>query len=1157
MEDIRLYLTDIQKELDVPQDRQFPLALNFTAGSLKNIEARTSNYSLEFRIPATKTNKSALGHLDLSTVDDSQSNILSKHPCVVKTQGMPIFTGDFKLLGVVNDRGFEEFKCILLGSNVDWAEILKDKKLNDYDWGNLTLSKNNIVTSWSNTYVDGYTFPLINYGAWTSAKEIKTEDFRPAIFMRSLFEKAFADTDIDYSLQVDTEADDFFHATNNPVSSQVIFPYTGDNWKLPESTVTNLDFTANNTNEQTIPVDSILAEEFLAAPETGQGTTSIPATSDRLSGAGSTLSDNSSSMRLFVSETNGGGNQPIDFSAITPDSYAIVPFANNANIKTPQPFVCRIIGFGYANYEGSETNGTRGYIDVITSVGGANQVNKEPLPTNIYTTAVVNALGGLERPTPFKVRIAKIYAGDENPFDIDFNTVSGAGSSNFSTSTDKFTAPIATSMNFNYTAKAFSYERAGISVNPNLGAFTFRLLRQSGSEIRVIGEDRIVPSASNESGETVNFPITYTVFGQQKTINIQANLYNINFQSDRVDLQAGDTVWVDVVGEHTDTSRINALFYNQASEKGDRSQTILRVRNSELTPVVQEEIIKGANLDVETVLDDRYSVLDYIKGCIHAFNLMVETDPITKVIKMKTRDEYYKANSEAIDWTDKIDSKKQYVIDYLDFYKRDIIFKFKDDSSDGHMKETNKVLGYIKGSQEDDIGDRFQKGTTSFENPLFAYTDIYLDNSPNLMSEGFEFGAGFYLPRMWTTFSSNFDAPSVSTKFLPRILLYSYTAHQTATGEAEAWKFEGDNYTSMPTALPHDCGSNAPELNFDIHLGYNNVDAGDTGLVRNYYQNTISTIEKSTRLSVPVNLTFKDIANFDITKPIYIERPAQIKGYWLVDKVNNFLPTSVLTTEVELTKRVEYDIRELPTDTEDNAPAAAQNWNVQGSESKVVGKELTGDNNYKARLAEDLKKATDRAIVEDNANKGRTSASIEAIEALGNYSKYSAADATNSSDEKWSYGRQNDEEEFEAAAEADLRNSWKDSKSVVGLAEDTGKAKNQYKKALTKGGNLSASVVSRGSGNISSLNSGNIVTGRNNIAMGQNQFVTGQFARVDMNTSFAVGSGKGALDRSNAFSVSRDGIVREGGGALVEQRDDLGYDQVYEEVNGEIIKVTL
>ena len=251
MADIQLLLDDNQYRIDVSQDRRFPLSLNYSTGTMQNIETRTADYSLEFRIPANKQNKSAMKHLESTNVLDSDDSILARTACTVLADGMPIFRGDFKLLGTTNDRGHEEFNCIILGAAMSWVEGMSTKTLRDYDWGTISYDKATIEDYWyykvfpsspptSRTAVsskddNGITFPLVCYGAWSGGNRVWEKDMRPAVFMRSLFEKAF--TAEGYKLQTDTDADDFFHSTNNSIMDKIVFPFTGDRMKATDAAV--------------------------------------------------------------------------------------------------------------------------------------------------------------------------------------------------------------------------------------------------------------------------------------------------------------------------------------------------------------------------------------------------------------------------------------------------------------------------------------------------------------------------------------------------------------------------------------------------------------------------------------------------------------------------------------------------------------------------------------------------------------------------------------------------------------------------------------------------------------------------------------------------------------------------------------------------------
>ena len=94
-------------------------------------------------------------------------------------------------------------------------------------------------------------------------------------------------------------------------------------------------------------------------------------------------------------------------------------------------------------------------------------------------------------------------------------------------------------------------------------------------------------------------------------------------------------------------------------------------------------------------------------------------------------------------------------------------------------------------------------------------------------------------------------------------------------------------------------------------------------------------------------------------------------------------------------------------------------------------------------------------------------------------------------------------------------------------------------------------------GNASIPNSANLVTGTHNKAWGSNQTVMGTYADASAGLSFAVGAGKEGSPY-NAFSIDKFGVVKQGGGFLIEKlgAEDIQQD-VYEEINGQLTKITI
>jgi hypothetical protein len=1117
MADIKLQLVDLGVELDVPQDRQFPVAITFTSATLKDIESRSSDYTLEFRVPATKRNKSGLDHLDSSNVEDG-NNILKRTPCVVKSDGMPIFRGDFKLMGIVDDRGYKEFKCIILGHAQDWAEGMKNKTLQSYDWGtSFTYNKANVEATWTNDYTDGYVFPLINYGAWKYANKVKAEEFRPAIFMRSLFEKAF--TAEGYTLQTDTDADDFFHTANNPIMDTVVIPYTGETFKLEETVVNDNTFEASESTRILYKAEAKVVSVKDVYPKSVRFTSGTKQIREGLDSAG--VEVNASSVRRVFLDS------PL-LLTLNENHYVVIHTCNSGtainnlpNINTPEGKVFQIVDYGevyesdpYGDNTGTEA-GTKYFLDLLTFDENDNDI-----------VLNINASQQVEK---FKIQICSIVSGDDDPFTINFSSVTGTGSSEFSTTTNKYTAPTALRAKFRFDCKFFT-SRGFINdkvVDINEGDYQFRVIHKRGSTESVRGFERI-------------FGTQISNIDEYETLGYRFAVQKVGFESSLIDLQAGDEVYVDVVSRWVSATPVNRSLRTTIAGKGYEQKCF--VTEATLSSIPQFDVIEGGVFDIPDMLDDRYSTLMYLKGCLHAFNLLVETDVASRTVKIKTRDDFYGDKADALDWTDKVDTKKQYVIDYLDYYKQFLDFTFKDDSADGHANAISDIEEKKLGSYRDDIGERFAEGIQKMQNPLFAYTYHIADLSVGDTA----LNRPVYLSRLWKEYSANSLAPPKSYNFQPRLLFYKFSAqHPNAY-----FNYDGDQKIGIPAALPCSFGSNTPSLTIDQHLGYNST-ANASGLYKNFYEKTANTIEKGTKLTLPVVLTNTDILNFNISKIIYLSYPEEIKGYWIVDSVKNYLPTTTVSTTVELIKLEEFDARIETGESqlEEERPFLNE-WKVEGESQSDSGAGRIGKGKYDAEFEEASQFSSDRVIVGD-AERGSETQKQTTINTIG-VGKAGGGIRSNSS--KWSQGKVDEEAESDAREQQRI-DSFENDKGKYGVENVQDLRKNKLP-VYSGGNNVDASQVQSSRGN-TSVRGGNTVMGRGNTAVGDNQTVVGQFSAPAPNASFAVGSGRNAQDKATAFSVDKSGIVREGRGGMVEQRDDGGYDQVWEEVNGEIVKVNL
>jgi len=1063
MADIRLFLPDLDAELDVAQDRQFPLALNYTAGSLRDINNRTTNFSLELRIPANKNNKTALKHLNDTNVLDG-SSILSKTSVMVKADGIPIFTGDFKLLGSVNDRGHEEFKCILLGDGMDWAEGMRNKTPRDYNWGSISsYDKATIESYWldganpataKTTANNGIQFPLINYGAWTGSggTSVNPQDLKPAMYMRSFFEKAFNAEG--YSIQMDTDANDFFNTSTNPMMDRVVFPFTGMGWTTSDADSDLYTTESTYTDQKSYTWNTTLVSRVNIRKATVDVKDAVYQSSQFGDDQSIDFNKNDTVVRFTTY-----GDESALFQSLGSNNYAIVDYYDD-DFDTPKGKVWEILKW-----------------ETTTRLNGVKSTDFWVL-TDITNADYEFFLGKYQRKGG-SLSIVEVQQAE--PKKLDFDTSDSEGVL-FNSATDEFTANSSSLCNFSFQCRLAGVDTGYV----NSGSYEIKVVRKRGTtEVELASE---IINATNLDED----PIEVVKYQPNPFISPKdLNFINLGFETGNVPLQSGDKIWVEINGVPEDFSTTYSIMSD--ANVNDVTSITAYVKNAVLKSIPTNDIQDGYNLgNIASVLDDRYKSLDYIKGCIHAFNLLIDTDPNAKIVRIKTRDNFYNSQTNAVDWTSKIDLKKQYVIDYLDDYKRNLIFKFKDDSADGYLKERNALAENVAGEYEYPLSVRFDEGDQKMENPLFAYT-YHMGDS--LIINQRESATGketppVWMARLWKEYTSNNKPPTQAFDFMPRLLYYDYRIQQSG----QKWNWAGTTLSYVPSALPNAFSAlTTSDPEFTINLGYN--DWNETGLFNTFYNKTANTIEKSTRASIPMRLTFKDISTLDLTKLIYISQPADLKGYYILDRVKNFLPSANVTTQVELVKKEDYSI--------------------SANDSTQDGVDV----DWSADSLEDPRTWSDRGTT------------------------------------KWETGKGVDEQETIDAFSRDQELNVKNDRNVAGLGDIEGALKDsREKKSFKERGEQSA--VMANSGNFSTPNSGNLVAGRGNVAIGKNQSLMGKFAEPSTKVTMAVGAGTSKTNRYNALSVGNDGIVREGQGYLVTEING-NIEHVWEEVNGELVKIVI
>ena len=144
--------------LDLYNFQQIPLTLS--VDNFQNAAEKTQSYSKAFKVPGTKRNNRIFKNLfDVTaTLDLEYSTYYNFNPylkthCTVQEDGILIFEGFLKMLGIDNKEGEIIYNVNLYSDTIQLADILKDKKFYDLDFQELkgTYIISNIEDSWDDT----------------------------------------------------------------------------------------------------------------------------------------------------------------------------------------------------------------------------------------------------------------------------------------------------------------------------------------------------------------------------------------------------------------------------------------------------------------------------------------------------------------------------------------------------------------------------------------------------------------------------------------------------------------------------------------------------------------------------------------------------------------------------------------------------------------------------------------------------------------------------------------------------------------------------------------------------------------------------------------------------------------------------------------------
>ena len=196
MQNIKVFIDG--KQVDLPTT-DFILNMTYSLKDKNGIAINTgsrSEYSFEF--PATNNNNQIFSRFwDVAENTANKQLFLDAY---IEVNGMAFFQGKCQLTSAKlrPDLYYWQGQTYLVafyGNNVDWTVQVGNKFLYQYDFGTHVYDSATIVTAITvNQYLGAnYKYVLIKWKDWATAAEVDIFEFTPALFIKTIIDKIFAD----------------------------------------------------------------------------------------------------------------------------------------------------------------------------------------------------------------------------------------------------------------------------------------------------------------------------------------------------------------------------------------------------------------------------------------------------------------------------------------------------------------------------------------------------------------------------------------------------------------------------------------------------------------------------------------------------------------------------------------------------------------------------------------------------------------------------------------------------------------------------------------------------------------------------------------------------------------------------------------------------
>jgi hypothetical protein len=371
----------------------------------------------------------------------------------------------------------------------------------------------------------------------------------------------------------------------------------------------------------------------------------------------------------------------------------------------------------------------------------------------------------------------------------------------------------------------------------------------------------------------------------------------------------------------------NLIFYNSAgtiiTPVGNPTFTIEALSGlngcSFYGLVTKKEVVEGNPLSVNAALPTKIKQKDFFKSIVQAFNLYVDVDKDNENnLIIENFDEFY--NADIVDYENKTDLAKDQSINPNLLEGKRYIFTYKTDA-DYYNNLYQKTWNETYGTEQIDVENDFIKSDKKNE--------LIFSGTPNVAN----YGMGIAHPRIYQLDGTNKKTIAANIRIL-------YCAVKTSPN---AYTYKEQGQTDLVTndylyaGMEDDPFNPTVSLMFgppkEVYYNYINAYFTTNNLYNRYHAKYLNNLINRDAKFVTkfLWLSPKDIYNFNFRNRLFIDG-----AYYIVNKIENYNPLELTSTNVELVKLLETEVFtpqqfRLSDSTSINAGTDTQNYRLNSS----------------------------------------------------------------------------------------------------------------------------------------------------------------------------------------------------------------------------------